>query len=155
MYGGKIKLVNFSRDFLDKSWEWLNDEEIKRLTATPSFSRQEQEIFFSKLPIEGYCIWGVVYGDVKIGVAGIKGIKDGRGEYFGYIGDKKYWNKGLFASILSCIKDECELLGVNFIYLKVNQDNLMAISAYKKNGFIEQDDLCTKDKKYMFLLVGV
>lgn len=41
----KISLKLYNEDFLEKSWEWLNDEELKYLTMTPDFTRKDQNFF--------------------------------------------------------------------------------------------------------------
>lgn len=45
-----VDFVEYSIEFLELSWEWLNDSEIKSLTMTPDFTREEQIVFFRKLP---------------------------------------------------------------------------------------------------------
>lgn len=154
MHDGGLRFVEYSRSFLVKSWGWLNDPEIKRLTCTADFTRQQQEEFFISLPRDGYNIWGLVYEDVEIGVAGLKNIKDGGAEYFGYIGEKQYWGMGLFSLMLDGIKLECKRLNIDYLFLYVSVENLMAIRAYEKNGFLENSILCTKKQKYMSMKVS-
>ena len=43
-------LVDYNIIFLDKSWYWLNDPEIKALTMTPDFSKEDQASYFKSLP---------------------------------------------------------------------------------------------------------
>ncbi|MGL5344136.1 MAG: GNAT family N-acetyltransferase [Plesiomonas sp.] len=154
MHDEKLDIVFYSRDFLDLSWIWLNDPEIKKLTGTPDFTKEKQEDFFLSLPKEDYLIWGLMYENKPIGVVGLKKIKNKRAEYFGYIGDKSYWGKGLFTDILRLILNECCKINLNKIYLKVSTDNHRAINAYLKNKFKFELDKCTCQQKYMSLKVS-
>ena len=91
-----IELVPFTRDYLERSWTWLNDPEVKRLTMTPDFSRAEQAAFFDSLPGRSdYRIWGVASeAGAPIGAAGIKHIDGTSGEVFLYIGEPACWGSG-------------------------------------------------------------
>lgn len=131
----KLKFVKYDSEFLELSWRWLNDPEIKKMTMTPDFTRSEQLDFFTKLPFRNdYKIWGIQYGDEKIGVIGLKNISDYDMEYFGYIGEKKYWGRGISKKIFNFIFDEADKLS-KFIYLFVCKENNIAYKAYLKNGF--------------------
>lgn len=150
----KLKIVEYSHDFLDLSWNWLNDPEIKKLTGTPDFTKDEQEEFFASLPRDNYLIWGLKYENNPIGVIGLKNIKNENAEYFGYIGEKDYWGKGLFSNILDLISLECKRLSINHIYLYVAIDNYMAHKSYIKNGFVIEPEKCTPEQNYMSMKVS-
>ncbi|HIF9507228.1 TPA: GNAT family N-acetyltransferase [Photobacterium damselae] len=129
----KVKFVDYNSEFLDLSWKWLNDPEIKKMTMTPDFTKVEQLDFFEKLPFrDNYKIWGVQYNDEKIGVIGLKNISEIDMEYFGYIGVKKYWGKGISKQIFEFISRQEN----KKIYLFVSRSNSIACNAYFKNGFI-------------------
>lgn len=84
-----IKIETFDIEYLNKSWIWLNDNEIRKLTMTPKFTQQEQIIWFNSLSDnKNYSIQGVNYNEERIGVIGLKNITKDTGEYFGYIGEK-------------------------------------------------------------------
>ena len=132
----QIQLTSYDSDFLTKSWEWLNDPEIKHLTNTGDFSKEDQQKWVAKLPeIEGYKIWGAKYSNEPIGVFGIKNISDSEGEYWGYIGEKKYWGLGLGKEIMTLILQEAQTLKIKNLYLKVIPENKRAIKLYEKMGF--------------------
>jgi RimJ/RimL family protein N-acetyltransferase len=116
-----VRLVPFDRRFLDRSWEWLQDEETKRLTMTPDFTRQDQQRFFDSLPTRSdYRIWGVV-------LAGCEPI--------GYIGDKSLWGQGLGGEMLVAVEAEARRLGLTELVLQVATDNVRAMRAYENSGF--------------------
>ena len=132
-----ISKIPFEIDFLDLSWDWLNDPELKSLTLTPDFTRREQKEFFDSLKERhNYRIYGVSFQQKKIGVMGLKNVTDNRAEYWGYIGNKEYWGKGVGNWMLKEMKLEAISLGVKELYLSVDVNNSRAISLYNKNGYI-------------------
>ncbi|EJY8410303.1 GNAT family N-acetyltransferase, partial [Cronobacter sakazakii] len=83
-----------------------------------------------------YLIFGIQLGTRKIGVAGLKNIKNDIAEYWGYIGEKDLWGKGIGKIVIEeieCIANKC---GVKKLYLKVSELNPRAIKAYHKSGFV-------------------
>src|SRR5208283_2989 len=65
---GRLTFTRFDERFLEKSWEWLNDPEIKRLTLTPDFTRESQARWFARLPtMKDYLIWGLLHERTPIG----------------------------------------------------------------------------------------
>jgi len=132
----RIEFVEYTEAFLDLSWEWLNDPEIKSLTMTPDFSREDQISFFNKLPSRtDYQISGIVVNGERAGACGLKHIQNGEAEFWCYLGLKKYWGLGLGADIMQNAEMECRKLGVTLLRLKVSNSNPRAFKSYEKNGF--------------------
>ncbi len=132
----KIVFVKYTEDFLSLSWTWLNDPEIKTLTMTANFSREDQINFFKQLPLRSdYKIFGIIVNDEKSGACGMKNINNGEAELWCYLGLKKYWGMGLSNFIIQKIENESKKLKISKLYLKVTKLNLRAIKAYEKNGF--------------------
>ncbi|MDR6405345.1 MULTISPECIES: GNAT family N-acetyltransferase [Chryseobacterium] len=138
-----LQLVNYTKDILEKSWNWLNDPEIKHLTSTPNFSKEDQQNWFLGLEKnDSYWVQGIQYDNKIIGVAGLKKIDPSKktAEYFGYIGEKEYWGKGLskdlFKLIFKIAKDQFAL---ESLYLNVVPDNIRAVKSYEKAGFSISD----------------
>lgn len=132
----QIQLVPYDESFLELSWRWLNDYEVQEMTMTPQFSRQEQVEFYKSLPSrQNYVIFGIILGDEKIGACGIKNISGDKAEYWGYIGKKKYWGKGLGTKIVDLIISEAKNRNISKLYLKVSVNNSRAIKLYKKLRF--------------------
>lgn len=132
-----LKLVEYDESFLALSWIWLNDPETAKLTMTPAFTKEQQISFFSSLRTRNnYFIRGIVFKNEKIGAAGIKNISECKGEYWGYIGVKTYWGKGLGKQIMQCILSEAVKLGLKKIYLYVNINNERALKLYQREGFV-------------------
>ena len=132
-----IKFTEYNRIFLEQSWKWLNDREIKVLTMTPDFTKEQQELFFASLPRKtNYFIKGILYNDLPIGACGLKNITEKDAEYWGYIGEKEYWGKGIGKEIMGYIISVAKEKQLKIIYLHVSEINLRARKLYEKNGFI-------------------
>ena len=133
--------AKYDREFLDLSYGWLRDPEIARLTMTPAFSQKEQVAFFESLPQrKDYLIFGLEYDGKKIGAYGLKNIKAESAEYWGYIGDKSYWGKGIGIFMISDMVQLCAELEIQKIWLKVEKENKRAINLYQKSGFVRTTD---------------
>jgi RimJ/RimL family protein N-acetyltransferase len=130
------ELVTYDEVFLHKSWEWLNDPEIKKLTLTPNFTKTDQINFFKSLPQRtNYWIKGVLENKEPVAVVGLKNISDTTAEYWGYIGEKSYWGKGLGSFMIAACIAKANTLSLQKIYLKVSKDNERAKWLYLKKGF--------------------
>lgn len=134
-------LVDYDLKFLEKSWMWLNDPEIRELTLTPGFSKEEQLKFYHSLPgKKDYWIKGIIDDNIPIGAVGLKHINivSRSAEYWGYIGEKEYWRKGIGTFIVNQALIKAKELGLIKIYLRVSEKNLSAKSLYLKAGFKKQ-----------------
>ncbi|MEN8282237.1 GNAT family N-acetyltransferase [Acinetobacter gerneri] len=133
-----LKIVNYSLEFFEKSWEWLNDEELKYLTMTPDFTKEQQESFFKNLAIrKDYYIYGVSFNEDMIGACGLKNFIEDKAELWLYIGNKEYWGKGLGKKIMKFLESVASQKKLKKLYLKVLKENKVAISLYKKLNYIE------------------
>jgi RimJ/RimL family protein N-acetyltransferase len=132
-----LQLVDYDRTYLDLSWDWLRDPETKALTMTPDFSRDDQRAFFASLPTRtDYKVWGVaVDGHGPVGAAGIKRISDDRGEYWGYLGKKDLWSRGLGRDLIAAVEAKARDAGLAALYLDVACDNERAIRLYRRVGY--------------------
>ncbi|MEY8758576.1 GNAT family N-acetyltransferase [Chryseobacterium tongliaoense] len=144
-----LQFIDYNETVLEKSWNWLNDPEIKTLTGTPDFTKEDQKSWFQKLnSMDNYYIKGLSFNGNIIGVAGLKKIdrETKNAEYFGYIGEKEFWGKGLSTTILTQILSYAkEGLHLESLYLNVIPENIRAIRAYENFGFridrIEQNNV--------------
>ena len=132
------RIVEYNEVYLEKSWEWLKDPEIRSLTLAAEFSREDQIKFFKNLPgRKDYWIKGVAEGTTPVGAVGLKNIdpEKGNAEYWGYVGDKDYWGKGIGKFMLQEAILHALELKLQSIYLRVASYNQRAITLYKKAGF--------------------
>ena len=131
-----VILVQYNSIFLEYSWTWLNDSEIKRLTRTPDFNKNDQRKWFESLKNqENYKIWGIDFEQIHLGACGLKNITDTDCEYWGYIGEKEYWGRGIGTCILYRLIDYCRKKGMASMWLIVSKENSRAINLYSKFGF--------------------
>lgn len=141
-----LRLVRYCETYLEKSWDWLQDPETKALTMTPNFGREDQRRFFDSLAgRHDYRIWGVELAGVgPIGAAGLKHIDGKSAEYWGYIGEKAHWGRGLGKQMLSAIEKQASALAIDHLYLTVARDNVRAVSLYRSGGYIANQGLDEK-----------
>ena len=133
----KLCFVEYNQIFLNLSWDWLNDKEVKKMTMTPNFTKEDSYVFFNSLSgRKDYFIVGIEVDNIKIGACGLKNIKNNKAEYWGYIGDKKYWGNGFGSEIIKSIIEIARNKKITLIYLKVISSNKRAINLYYKNDFI-------------------
>ena len=135
----RVKLVPFTREYLDASWNWLNDSETKHLTMTPDFTRDDQDRFFESLPRDDYRIWGLELDDGSpVGAAGLKAIHGQGAEYWGYIGDPTQRGQGLGRQMLALTEAEARQLGIMTLKLLVQDFNTAAIRLYRCGGYQQE-----------------
>lgn len=136
-----ISLCNFDETFLELSYSWLHDEEMKYLTDTPDFSKEDQLEWFKNLEKKtDYKIWGIRFNDTPIGACGMKNISEGSCEFWGYIGEKQFRGKGYGWIMLDQIVQIAADSGLSEIWLRVRKYNNRAIRLYKKAGFITESE---------------
>ena len=132
----KIQFLEFDRVFLDLSFQWLSDSTIKYLTMTPDITKENQEEWFASLQDKNdYYIRGIAVDNKPIGACGLKHITLEAGEYWGYIGEKDYWGKGIGGRMMAFIEEYAKSSGLKQLYLQVLNDNERAIRLYVKNGY--------------------
>ena len=131
-----LRAVSFDERFLEISWTWLNDEEIRRLTMTPVFTKEQQRVWFAGLRERtDYVIWGVEMDGKPIGAFGLKNLNDTTGEYWGYIGDKDHWGQGIGRWMVNDAIKRAGALGLKHLWLRVLSNNLRAIHLYLGCGY--------------------
>ena len=135
----KTVLVDFSPEFLKLSWAWLNDEEIKKLTNTPSFTLEDQLDWYSSIGgMSDYLIWGIEVDSKKVGACGLKNITKVDCEYWMYIGEKDYWGKGIGAIIFLMITKKAKELKLKSIWLQICRSNIRAINLFTRMNFFNE-----------------
>lgn len=131
-----VTLTIFNELFLNESWKWLQDVELRNLIGMSEITKIQQIQWFENLDHRtDYFIWGVLYNNIPIGATGIKNIKNNHGEYWGYIGVKKYWGVGLGNDIIQLTELAAKTMKINTLELKVFHSNIRAVRMYKKNGY--------------------
>lgn len=133
-----LKLVEYDKTYFDLSKEWLSDSELNHLIHAGDLPSDEDRLaWFESLPNRvDYLIWGVDYNGLPIGVSGLKRVVNKQAEYWGYIGEKAFWGKGVGKALMREVVNKAIELGLESIWLRVRNYNQRAINLYKKIGFI-------------------
>lgn len=132
----KISARKFTKGFFHASIGWLSDPEIKKFMNVPDSSSEDQMAWFKTLSSKkDYFIWGIGIDNQKVGAFGLKNIINKQAEFWGYIGERKYWGKGIGNWMLQTAQAKAEELKIDEIHLKVLTDNYKAINLYFKHGF--------------------
>lgn len=132
-----IEFVEYTEEFLEKSWTWLNDPEIQYLTKTPIFSKEDQLTWFASLPNRtDYKVWGIKASGKPVGAFGLKHISNNMAEYYGYIGEKEYWGKGIGQQIVKRVIEIAKEMNLQLLYMKVIPENKRAVRLYEKMNFV-------------------
>lgn len=145
-----IRFVEFDDCFCNYSYIWLQDKELCDLiNTTPPTKMQQKEWYKTLKNRNDYKIFGLKCDNIPIGVCGLKHITKNDGEYFGYIGVKNLWGKGIGQHMLLFIETIARSEKLNFIYLYVKPENSRAIKLYEKFEYIidvEEDGLVKMQK---------
>ena len=135
-----IRFVEYDNLYLSKSLEWLNDDEICKLVDTVKPTRESQRQWYERIKnADDYLIWGIECDGVPVGACGIKHVTNESGEYWGYIGEKSYWGKGIGKEMLDFIQQQSQNKGLKSIYVHVLEDNIRARKLYERKGYIFQE----------------
>jgi diamine N-acetyltransferase len=148
LYGKHIRLRADERSDLPKFVEWLNDPDVRRyLSMSMPISQAAEEQWFEnmlKRPSEEQPL-GIEIKDGEgwrlIGNCGFFDInwRTRRAEVGLFIGDKSCWNKGYGADVMRLLlRHGFGTLNLNRIFLRVDSENLGAVRAYEKAGFVHE-----------------
>jgi RimJ/RimL family protein N-acetyltransferase len=151
IYGEHIRLRAVEREDVKHYYAWVNDPEVTYgLSLYLPMSNVDEEQWFEhsirRDPNEKPLAIEVREGDGwrLIGNCGVFGIEwiNRSGELGIMIGSKSDWNKGHGTEVMTLLLRHCfETLNLNRVFLRVFADNLRAIRAYEKSGFVEEGRL--------------
>lgn len=141
----KIEIRDFTRVVLEKSWEWLNDPQLKRMMFVPDFNRASQEKWFESLPHKkDYFIKSIWCGVKPIGVIGLRHITQREAEVFGYIGEKEYWGKTIGVQGMQYLIEYARSIHLESLYAIMLRDNLVSYKLHRRLGFGREKDFENK-----------
>ncbi|MFA8435376.1 MAG: GNAT family N-acetyltransferase [Marinifilaceae bacterium] len=154
-----IRLTELTREHLPNFYEWLNDEEVIKysLTAFQKINAKSDIDKWFDSVLESRDMNKAIVDEESglcIGYAGISGIStvNRSGEYFIFIGDKKFWGKGFGTEVTRKVIDfGFDKLKLNRIMLTVSDENVGGVKAYTKAGFTGEGILrqaCFRDGKF-------
>lgn len=138
----EVQFKEYDRIILEKSWEWLNDPEIKRIMHAPEIDKESQERWFQSLKDrKDYYIEGIWRDSEPIGVIGLKHITSTDAEIFGYIGEKKYWGKAIGMDMMQRMLDHGRSIGLSSIWAQMRKDNLLSYKLHRRFGYVKEKDI--------------
>ena len=136
----KVEIRPLIIDDARKSWKWRNDPLIWKYTGSSPKVKitQNIEIKWIKEVLRrkdekrfAICVDNIYVGNIQL-----TGITKFDAEYHIFIGDKKYWGRGIGkAATQLLIEFGFSELGLKEIYLWVTKLNKSAIRIYKSSGF--------------------
>lgn len=137
-----LLLVQYDKTYFNLSKIWLLDDELSHLIHAGKLpSDEERQKWFDSLPSRtDYKLWGVEYLGHPIGVSGLKHIADGEAEYWGYIGEKSLWGKGIGKLLMSETLLKANELNLHSVFLYVRKYNPRAYKMYLNYGFTVDDE---------------
>lgn len=151
IYSERIRLRGVEREDLPNFVVWMNDPEVIEglLVFWPMSSVDEArwlESLGGREQAEKPLAIDARVGETwrHIGSCGFHNLewKIREAEFGISIGDKSFWNQGYGTETVQLLlKTGFETLNLNRIYLHVNADNLRAIRAYEKCGFVHEGRL--------------
>ena len=166
IYGKRIRLRHVEREDLPRFVAWLNDPEVRHgLAMYLPLSQVEEEQWFENvlkrerdeqplvIEVEGQDGW------TMIGNSGFFNIdwRNRSAELGIVIGDKAYWNKGYGTEAMRLLLHHgFTTLNLHRICLRVYEENMRAIRAYEKAGFVHEGRMRQaefRDGKYLDVLL--
>ena len=147
----ELEIKEMDEVALEKSWEWLNDPEMKRLTDTPDFDKQSQREWYNSLKTRtDYWIIVGWHNGKPIAVGGLKKINGKDAELYGYVGDKYYEGKGVAIDMMDRIHQHGKEIGLESIYTIQLKSNVRSIKLNTRFGYKFEKDL--DDERQMMRL---
>lgn len=144
----EVEFVEFDEYGLQKSWEWLNDPEIKHLTSRSDFDRESQREWYDSLKTrDDYYVRTVsVLGrDKLIGVCGLKKINSKDAEMWGYIGEKSYWGITIGPQMIQHLIEYGKCRNLESLYFSCLKENKILRKTAARFGFEYERDLNEKE----------
>jgi RimJ/RimL family protein N-acetyltransferase len=140
----KIKLRALTATDIEKTLSWHNNENISDFYSGHPFpvNIEMEQKWYEKILVSNFpvTVFGIDFFENKklIGLTVLKDINliNRSAEFAIYIGDNEYRGKGLsIEATLETVNFGFYKLGLNRIFLRVLEENEVAIRLYKKTGF--------------------
>jgi RimJ/RimL family protein N-acetyltransferase len=166
IYGNQIRLRAPDRSDLPRFVAWLNDPDVRAglMIVLPLSMAEEEEWFENMLKrpqAEHPLTIEILQGEewLPVGNCGFNNIdwRSRVAEVGIFIGDKRFWNQGYGTEAMRLVlKTGFETHNLNRIYLQVYENNLRAIRAYEKAGFVHEGrkrQAMFKEGRYLDILL--
>lgn len=146
MIGRHIYVRGLERSDLPHLIPWINDSDVTSLLFTgdrPATIERVTEQWESDLRQGSipFAVYASGDGEAFLGTAGLYSINwiARSAEFRVFIGDKTVWNRGVGTEATRLmVVYAFEKLNLNRVWLGVNTENLGAVKAYEKAGFVHE-----------------
>lgn len=121
--------------------KWWNDKALLKLTSgilKPISGQEVTKYFLSMLKSKEDYHFIIILDHQVIGHISLSKRKGDWYETQIVIGEKEYWNRGYGPKAITLLVSKAKHLGISKIYLEVRPDNLRAVKAYEKCGFVKK-----------------
>lgn len=155
-----LKADNVSKDYV----KWLNDYEVSKYTEQKYIKHnlKNVELYVTKMASsDSHLLFGIFVNQLHIGNVKLGPIKweHKSADISYFIGDKKYWGKGLATkSVKNVVKFAIEKLGIEKINAGYYEVNKSSEKVLKKCGFeiegIKKKEILFEGKRINKVLVG-
>jgi RimJ/RimL family protein N-acetyltransferase len=149
-----LKVTLRKIELFDKKYfaKWWRNKDLLKLTSgilkvisDKEVDKYFQGMLYSKKDYH----FMIIFGGEVIGHINLSKRKNNWYETQIVIGEKKYWGRDYGTAAIKQLIKKAKLEGIAKIYLEVRPDNLRAIHAYKKCGFIEKKIIKYPKNKYL------
>ncbi len=139
-----ITLRTLSKLDISPFYNWINDEEVIKYSLSLfrkiNTKKEIEDWFFELIKNKKNITLGIFLDATNelIGYAGICDISETNksGEYYIFIGEKKFWGKGIGTEVTQKIVEiGFNKYDLNRIMLTVSEPNVGGLKAYEKSGF--------------------
>ena len=137
-----LRLMGVS-DVTEEYCSWLNDPEVNRFLETKSATIDGVRAYIAQKSGQSDILFFGIFlkdSDKHIGTMTLRGIDltAGKATIAMMIGDKNFWGRGLIGEAMRLLTNYAfEKLNLKEIDLGVVSQNVSAVRAYEKMGFVE------------------
>lgn len=132
--------------------KWWRDEDLLKLTSgnlRKILDKEVDKYFLAMINNQVDYHFMIILNKKVIGHISLVKRKNNWHETQIIIGEKKYWGEGYGTEAIKQLIKKAKLKRIAKIYLEVRSDNLRAIRAYKKCGFIEKKIIKYPKNKFL------
>lgn len=160
----KVSLRPFEKEDIPLKVKWVNDSENNEFLHydIPLTVEKTQKWWEGVKDREDRKDFIILYEEIPVGLIGLLNIdkKNSNAELHIILGEKEYKGKGIAKKAVKALLDySFDKIGLDRVYLYVEEKNLAAIKLYEKAGFTREGKLRKHIRKgnisYDYLVFGI
>lgn len=166
--GKRVKLVALDPETVcDDVTRWINDPKVTRYMVYGQFPmtvRKVKEMLDAQVANASNVVFLVIAGkkNMPVGFAGLYDIHltARKAEFRILLGERSVWGKGIGTEVTKLITDYAfDRLNLHRVWLGVTSENLGAVRAYEKAGYVQEgvlkDDIWRNGRWYDSIRMAV